>query len=76
MIIIYCVKNHLVLGKKRSMVSAIVDFLHKIYSNLSNGYDSNIIYLDLKKTFNNVDHNMLIHKLKLVGLDNDTVKDR
>ena len=60
--------------KKRSTLSAIVEFLHNIYNNLSAGFDSNIIYLDLKKAFDTVHHKMLLHKLKLIGLDEKSVK--
>ena len=58
----------MVLEKKT--LSAIVKFLHNIYNNLSEGYDSNIIYLDLKKAFDTVDHRLL----RLIGLDEDSVE--
>ena len=42
--------------KNRSTLSAITQFLHTIYNYLNMGYDSYIVYLDLKKAFDTVCH--------------------
>ena len=60
--------------KNRSTLSAITEFLHTIYNNLNMGYDSYIIYLDLKKAFDTVCHKNLINKLQNIGLDIKTIK--
>ena len=60
--------------KNRSTLSAITQFLHTIYNNLNMGYDSYIIYLDLKKAFDTVCHKNLINKLQNIGLDTKTIK--
>ena len=63
----------MVLGKKRSTLSAIVHFLHDVYNNLNKGKDTYIIYLDFKKAFDTVSHDLLLNKLKKVGLDRDSI---
>ena len=60
--------------KNRSTLSAIVEFLHIIYTNLNTGNDSYIIYLDFKKTFDTVCHETLICKLENIGLDLNTIE--
>ena len=60
--------------KKRSTLSAVVTFLHAIYTNIIIGLDSYIIYLDLKKAFDTVSHENLISKLKQIGLDQNTTE--
>ena len=58
----------------RSTLSAIVEFLHEIYSNVNNNHDAYIIFLDLKKAFDTVSHDLLLGKLKNIGLNSYTVK--
>ena len=59
--------------KKRSTLSAIVEFLHDVYNNLNENKDTFIVYLDLKKAFDAVSHNILLNKLKQTVLDQQTV---
>ena len=59
--------------KKRSTLSAIVEFLHDVYNNLNENKDTYIVYLDLKKAFDTVSHKILLNKLKLIGIDQITV---
>ena len=59
--------------KGRSTLSAIVEFLHTIYKNVNVNKDSYIIYLDLKKAFDTVSHELLLNKLKNIGLENNTI---
>ena len=36
--------------------------------NMDNGFLNGVIFLDLKKAFGTVDHTVLIHKLKALGV--------
>ena len=60
--------------KKRSTLSAIVEFLHEVYNNLNENKDTYIVYLDLKKAFDTVSHDILLNKLNQSGIDQHTIK--
>ena len=70
--IILCKRQH-GFRKKRLTLSAIVEFLHDLYSNLNKNKDTYIVYLDLKKAFDTVSHDILLNKLKQSGLDQYTI---
>ena len=59
--------------KKKSTLSAIIEFLNTIYQNINENHDSFIIYLDLKKAFDTVCHRLLVKKLADIGLCRNTV---
>ena len=59
--------------KKKSTLSAIVEFLHDVPNNLSRHLDSYIIFLDLKKAFDTVSHEILLNKLNRIGLDENSI---
>ena len=59
--------------KKRSTISAVMEFLNIVYNNINDNHDSYIIFLDLKKAFDTVCHKLLLNKLKNIGLRNRTV---
>ena len=46
--------------KQKSTLSAIVDFLHEVYKNLSERESTYVVYLDLKKAFDTVSHKIPI----------------
>ena len=56
-----------------STISAIVTLLNGIYQEVNSKRDSYLIFLDLKKAFDTVSHNILLNKLGSIGLDGKTV---
>ena len=55
--------------KQKSTLSAIVEFLHDVYTNVNEMKNTYVIYLDLKKAFDTVSHKIVLRKLKMIGLD-------
>ncbi len=43
--------------------------LHNVYENLDKNCDSLILFLDVVKAFDKVDHNILLQKINLMGVD-------
>ena len=59
--------------KSHSTITSICTLLHNIYNNVNHKKDTYLLYLDLKKAFDTVSHNILIGKLGNIGLDQKTV---
>ena len=60
------------LSQQQSTISAIAKLLNDIYSHINRKLNS-IIFLDFKKAFDTVSHLKLLNKLKLMGMDVDTL---
>ena len=59
--------------KNRSTISAISHFLNDIYNYINEMKNPYIIYLDLKKVVDTISHKKMVHKLRELGLDQNTV---
>ena len=53
---------------KRSTVTSLIDSYHNWVNALNDGFATEVIYFDLSKAFDTVDHNFLISKLESVGI--------
>ena len=54
--------------QKRSTQDAIVDLLQDIHDSLNNKKHHISVFIDLKKAFDTVNHDILLHKLNLFGI--------
>ena len=53
--------------------TALTHFTDNVLLNMDSGRLTGAVFLDLSKAFDTVDHNLLLHKLKAVGLSEVTV---
>ena len=54
--------------KGRSTSTALIDFTDRILENMDSGQVTGAVFLDLRKAFDTVDHLILVHKLKNLGV--------
>ena len=60
--------------KGRSCLTHLFKHIDDIIQSLLNGNDHDVIYLDFAKAFDKVDHKILIHKLRLCGVQGKILK--
>ncbi len=59
--------------KGNSTSTCLVDFLQNIYENIEQSRTVGVLFLDLRKAFDTVDHRILVSKLSHLGLSNSTL---
>ncbi len=62
-------KNNYGFKRKSSCQHNLSMLLHNVYENLDKNYDSIILFLDVVKAFDKVDHKILLQKINLMGVD-------
>ena len=61
-------------GNRRSTGTAIFDVLQEIFQNWNEKAYSSCIFIDYSKAFDTIDHNILLKKLKIYWLDENSLK--
>ena len=60
--------------KGHSTGTCLIDFLDNIYQNIDKNMYCGVLFLDLRKAFDTVDHNRLIEKLKYLGVKSHSTR--
>ena len=67
-------KNQHGFRKGRSCLTQLLAHHDNIMNLLEQGYNVDVVYLDFAKAFDKVDHNILLHKLKNLGINGKTLR--
>ena len=59
--------------KHHSTATCILALLDKIYKNMDGNKLTGVVFLDLKKAFDTVDHDILLKKLKIFNVDDNGI---
>ena len=69
----YLSPNQAGFRKRSSISTCLIEFLDKIYDSMDNGCLSGVLFLDLRKAFDTVDHQIAISRLSKFNLHNDVL---
>ena len=67
-------KNQHGFRKGRSCLTQLLAHHDNIMNLLEQGFNVDVVYLDFAKAFDKVDHNILLHKLKSLGINGKTLR--
>ena len=75
----YLEDNHILTDKQggfrknNSTINTVTNFTHEIYSAINNHEISLTTFIDFSKAFDTVNHDILLAKLKLLGIKNNNL---
>ena len=76
----YLTKNNVLFYKQfgfrkgHSTEHALIELVNRIYDSFDENKDKLGVFIDLSKAFDTVNHNILLKKLKLYGIENSNLK--
>ena len=65
--------NQYAYRKFHSCTRALIKTMDNIYKNIDENQIVILVFLDFKQAFPSIDHNILIEKLKILGLNNNDI---
>ena len=57
-----------------STLTALIETTDKWSININNGFLNGVIFIDLKKAFDTIDHTILLRKLQMYGIDQNGIR--